>query len=151
MQPTVRPSVRWTVMIESKSGKTRISAPSHPSATGGRVSGLVFLPLSFLFYFLVAVRLLLTWFVTHSFLHASFIHSLDHSVIPSLVPLKCCEIDFLWIFRDFTSEFLSNVSIEKKSPNVSKTQWKFVCRFFLFMCVFVPLNTDEGPRSQHRF
>ena len=31
-------------MIESKSGKTRISAPAHPSATGiGRVSGLVLL------------------------------------------------------------------------------------------------------------
>ena len=29
------------VMIESKSGKTRISAPAHLSATGGRVSGLV--------------------------------------------------------------------------------------------------------------
>ena len=28
-------------MIESKSGKTRISAPAQPSATGGRVSGLV--------------------------------------------------------------------------------------------------------------
>ena len=28
-------------MIESKSGKTRISAPAHPSATDGRVSGLV--------------------------------------------------------------------------------------------------------------
>ena len=28
-------------MIESKSGKTRISAPARPSATDGRVSGLV--------------------------------------------------------------------------------------------------------------
>jgi len=29
-------------MIELKSVKTRISAPAHPSATDGRVSGLVF-------------------------------------------------------------------------------------------------------------
>ena len=29
-------------MIESKSGRVRFSAPAHPSATGGRVSGLVF-------------------------------------------------------------------------------------------------------------
>ena len=29
-------------MIESKSGKMRISAPAHPSATDGRVSGLVY-------------------------------------------------------------------------------------------------------------
>ena len=45
------PSVRWSVgpsvrrsvgEHELKSGKTRISAPAHPSATGiGRVSGLV--------------------------------------------------------------------------------------------------------------
>ena len=35
-------SVGWSVeVIESKSGKTRISAPAHPSATGGRISGLV--------------------------------------------------------------------------------------------------------------
>ena len=33
--------VRWSVMIELKSWKTRISAPAHPSATGGRVFGLV--------------------------------------------------------------------------------------------------------------
>ena len=48
--PSVRPSVGWlvgwsvgrSVTLESKSGKTRISAPAHPSATGiGRVSGLV--------------------------------------------------------------------------------------------------------------
>ena len=32
-------------MIESKSWKTRITAPAHLSATGGRVSGLVFLAL----------------------------------------------------------------------------------------------------------
>ena len=32
---------RSVEVIESKSGKTRISAPAHPSATGGRVSGLV--------------------------------------------------------------------------------------------------------------
>ena len=39
---SVRPSVRRSVTLESKSGKTRISAPAHPSATGiGRVSGLV--------------------------------------------------------------------------------------------------------------
>ena len=37
-------SVGWSVTLELKSGKTRISAPAHPSATGGRVSGLV-LPL----------------------------------------------------------------------------------------------------------
>ena len=37
----VRPSVGWSVVIELKSGETRISAPSHPSATDGRVSGLV--------------------------------------------------------------------------------------------------------------
>ena len=30
------------MVIEVKSGKTRISAPAHPSATDGRVSGLVF-------------------------------------------------------------------------------------------------------------
>ena len=30
-----------SVVIELKSGKTRISAPAHPSATDGRVSGLV--------------------------------------------------------------------------------------------------------------
>ena len=39
-------SVCWlvglSVTIESKSEKTRISAPAHPSATDGRVSGLVF-------------------------------------------------------------------------------------------------------------
>ena len=38
-------SVCWlvglSVTIESKSEKTRISAPAHPSATDGRVSGLV--------------------------------------------------------------------------------------------------------------
>ena len=33
--------VGWSVVIELKSGKTRISAPAHPSATDGRVSGLV--------------------------------------------------------------------------------------------------------------
>ena len=45
--PSVRPLVRHTrvVTLELKSGKTRISAPAHPSATGGRVSGLV-LPLT---------------------------------------------------------------------------------------------------------
>ena len=42
VRPSVHPSVRWSVMIESKSVKTRISAPAHPSATGGRVSGLVY-------------------------------------------------------------------------------------------------------------
>ena len=36
--PSVGPSVR---QHESKSGKARISAPAHPSATGGHVSGLV--------------------------------------------------------------------------------------------------------------
>ena len=36
-------SVRRSIMIELKSGKTRISAPAHPSATDGRVSGLVIL------------------------------------------------------------------------------------------------------------
>ena len=45
--PSVRPSVGWSVgrsvTLELKSGKTRISAPAHPSATDGRVSGLVFL------------------------------------------------------------------------------------------------------------
>jgi len=34
-------SVGWSVTLELKSGKTRISAPAHPSATDGRVSGLV--------------------------------------------------------------------------------------------------------------
>ena len=33
--------VGWSVTLELKSGKTRISAPAHPSATDGRVSGLV--------------------------------------------------------------------------------------------------------------
>ena len=36
-------SVGRSVTLELKSGKTRISAPAHPSATGGRVSGLVFI------------------------------------------------------------------------------------------------------------
>ena len=40
--PSVGRSVGWSVTLELKSGKTRISAPAHPSATGGRVSGLVF-------------------------------------------------------------------------------------------------------------
>ena len=41
--PSVGRSVGRSVeVIKSKSGKTRISAPAHPSATGiGRVSGLV--------------------------------------------------------------------------------------------------------------
>ena len=39
---SVRPSVRPSVgERESKSVKARISAPAHPSATGGRESGLV--------------------------------------------------------------------------------------------------------------
>ena len=38
---SVRPSVCPSVMIELESVKTRISAPAHPSATGGRESGLV--------------------------------------------------------------------------------------------------------------
>ena len=47
MQLTIRGFIRLlsSVMIESKSGKTRISAHAHPSATGGRVSGLVNRPL----------------------------------------------------------------------------------------------------------
>ena len=37
------PSIRPSVTIKSKSVKTCISAPAHPSATGiGRVSGLVY-------------------------------------------------------------------------------------------------------------
>ena len=44
----VRPLIREH---ESKSVKTRISAPAHPSATGGRVSGLVhFLAFASWFY-----------------------------------------------------------------------------------------------------
>ena len=48
--PSVGPLVRWSVgpsvhpsvrEHESKSVKTRISAPAHPSATGMAVSGLV--------------------------------------------------------------------------------------------------------------
>ena len=40
---SVRPSVGWSVgEHESKCVKTHISAPAHLSATGGRVSGLVF-------------------------------------------------------------------------------------------------------------
>ena len=47
VRPLVGRSVGWSVgrsvVIESESGKTRISAPAPPSATGtGRVSGLVF-------------------------------------------------------------------------------------------------------------
>ena len=38
---SVRWSVRRSITLKSKSGKTRISAPAHPSATDGRVSGLV--------------------------------------------------------------------------------------------------------------
>ena len=42
VRPSVRPSVHPSVcQHESKSGETRISAPAHPSATDGRVSGLV--------------------------------------------------------------------------------------------------------------
>ena len=37
-------SVGWSVTLELKSGKTHISAPAHPSATGGRVSSLVTFP-----------------------------------------------------------------------------------------------------------
>ena len=33
--------VGWSVTLELKRGKMRISAPAHPSATDGRVSGLV--------------------------------------------------------------------------------------------------------------
>ena len=51
--PSVGRSVGWYVTHELKSGKTRISAPAHPSATGGRVSGLVYLFIH-LFIFLVA-------------------------------------------------------------------------------------------------
>ena len=45
--PSVGPSVRQSIgpfvcEHESKSLKTRNSAPAHPSATGGRVSGFVF-------------------------------------------------------------------------------------------------------------
>ena len=40
---SVHPLVRWSVgEHESKCVKTHISAPAHSSATGGRVSGLVF-------------------------------------------------------------------------------------------------------------
>ena len=39
-------------MLELKSGKTRISAPAYPSATGGRVSCLVIFFLSQSFFFL---------------------------------------------------------------------------------------------------
>ena len=43
VRPSVRPSVGPSGVIELKSGKTRISAPAHPSATGiGCVSGLVY-------------------------------------------------------------------------------------------------------------
>ena len=43
MRGFVRPSVGRFVVIESEIGKTRISAPAHPSATGtGRVSSLIF-------------------------------------------------------------------------------------------------------------
>ena len=42
---SVCPSVGWlvgrSITLELKSGKTRISTPAHPSATDGRVSGLV--------------------------------------------------------------------------------------------------------------
>ena len=38
---SVRRSVGPSVMIELENVKTRISAPAHLSATGGRVSGLV--------------------------------------------------------------------------------------------------------------
>ena len=42
VRPSVHPSVCPSVTIESKSGKTRISTSAHPSATDGRVSGLVY-------------------------------------------------------------------------------------------------------------
>ena len=41
--PLVRRSVGQSVMIELESVKTRISAPAHPSATDGCVSGPMFL------------------------------------------------------------------------------------------------------------
>ena len=46
--PSIHPSVR---KHESKSGKTHISAPAHPSATDGRVSGLVSFCFCFCFFF----------------------------------------------------------------------------------------------------
>ena len=49
---SVHPSVGRSVTLESKSGKTRISAPAHPSATDiSRVSGLVFFLSFFLSFF----------------------------------------------------------------------------------------------------
>ena len=41
VHPSVGPSVHPSVIIKFESVKTCISAPAHPSATGGRVSGLV--------------------------------------------------------------------------------------------------------------
>ena len=39
--PSVCPSFCRSITLELKSGKIRFSAPAHPSATGGLVSGLV--------------------------------------------------------------------------------------------------------------
>ena len=50
-------SVGRSVTLELKSGKTRISAPAHRSATGGRVSGLVTLNQSGLTLVCLSVRL----------------------------------------------------------------------------------------------
>ena len=57
VRPSVRPSVRRSVTLELKSGKTHISAPAHPSASGGRVSGLVIL-CSFVLVLLVIILVL---------------------------------------------------------------------------------------------
>ena len=75
-------------MIESKSGKTRISAPAHPTATGGRVSGLVFLS---------------AIFCPHSCGHAHFSPVMHFSSILRFVLIiktqSHCGIDLWWFSK----------------------------------------------------
>ena len=89
----VRPSVGWSVRrsvtLELKSGKNLISAPAHPSATGGRVSSLVLFSLLFLrlshFFLVVFLSIpFLLFFLFFPFL--SFLSFLFPSNLPFISP-----------------------------------------------------------------
>ena len=94
---SVRPSVRPSVTIESKSGKTHISAPAHLSATDGRVSGLVliFILSFFLPWFLPLLQNVIR------FVYASTSHwlicrpSIHLSVLPSVHPIH--PVHYVWV------------------------------------------------------
>ena len=91
VRSSVRRSVRPSVMIKLKSVKTRIAAPAHPSATDGRVSGLVFT--------------LFPSFPLEKFLYFSPFPPL--SILPSLFLHKglCCSFDMSCVaFYSLTSE-----------------------------------------------